>query len=112
MIISGGQQKDSAIHVYVSILPQISLPSRLPHNIEQSSLCYIVSPCWLSILNKAVCTYQSQTPYLSIPPLRVLYLLENHVSIMIVLLFPVNNHSSYALGQFSFGVCINYGYSN
>ena len=26
-------------------------PSRLPHNIEQSSLCYIVGPFWLSTLN-------------------------------------------------------------
>ena len=32
-------------------LPQTPLPSRLLHNIEQSSLCYTVGPCWLSILN-------------------------------------------------------------
>ena len=25
----------------------------LPHNIEQSSLCYTVGPCWLPILNIA-----------------------------------------------------------
>ena len=37
MIISGEQRRDSAIHIRVSILPQIPLPSRLPHNIEQSS---------------------------------------------------------------------------
>ena len=29
--------------------PQTSLPSRLPRNIEQSSLSYTVGPCWLSI---------------------------------------------------------------
>ena len=29
-------------------IPQTSLPSWLPHNIEQSSLSYIVDPCWLS----------------------------------------------------------------
>ena len=40
VIISGAQQRDSAIHIHISILPQIPLPSRLPHNIEQSSLCY------------------------------------------------------------------------
>ena len=40
-----------AIHMYVSILPQIPLLSRLPHNIEHSSLCYTVGPYWLSILN-------------------------------------------------------------
>ena len=37
--------------------PQTSLPSRLLHNIDQSSLCYTVGPCWLSVLNVAVCTY-------------------------------------------------------
>ena len=55
MIVSDGQQRDSAIHTYVSILPQTPLPSRMPYNIEQSSLCYTVGPCWLSILNIAVC---------------------------------------------------------
>ena len=53
MIVSGEQQRDSTIRIYVSILPQTPLPSRMPHNIEQSSLCYIIGPCWLSILNIA-----------------------------------------------------------
>ena len=39
-----------------SILTQTHLPSKLPHNMEQSSMCYIVGPCWLFILNIAVCT--------------------------------------------------------
>ena len=39
------------------ILPQTPLPSRLPYNIDQSSLCYHIGPCWLSILNTAVCTF-------------------------------------------------------
>ena len=60
-------QRDSAIHICVSILPQTPLLSRLPYNIEQSSMCYIVGPCWLSILNRAVCTCLSQTPQLSLP---------------------------------------------
>ena len=47
VIVSGAQQSDSAIHIHVSILPQTPLPSRLPHNIEQSSLCYTVGTCWL-----------------------------------------------------------------
>ena len=38
MIVLGEQQRDSAIHIYVIILPQTPLPSRLPHNIEQSSM--------------------------------------------------------------------------
>ena len=41
---------DSAICIHVSILPQTPLPSRFPHNFEQSFLCYTVGPCWLSIL--------------------------------------------------------------
>ena len=74
VIIPGGQQRDSAIHIHVFILPQTPIPSSLLHNIEQSSLCYTVRPCWLSILflfiylfwlsilNIAACTCQPQTP--------------------------------------------------
>ena len=49
VVTSGGQQRDSARHIRVSILPQTLLPSRLPYNIEQSSLCYSVGPWCLSI---------------------------------------------------------------
>ena len=45
VIVSGQQCRDSAIHIHVSILPQTPLQSRLPHNIEQSSMCYTVRPC-------------------------------------------------------------------
>ena len=38
VIVSGGQQRDSATHRHVSILPQAPLPSRLPCNKEQFSL--------------------------------------------------------------------------
>ena len=44
MIVSDAQQSDSAIQVHVSILPQTPLPSKLPYNIEQSTLCYTVRP--------------------------------------------------------------------
>ena len=40
VLIPGKQGRDSATHIHVSILPQTPLPSRLPHNTEQSSLCY------------------------------------------------------------------------
>ena len=62
VIVLSAQQRDSAIHIHVSILPQTPLPSRLPHDIEQSSLSYTVGPCWLSILIIAVWTCPSQTP--------------------------------------------------
>ena len=54
VIVSGGQLSNSAIHIHVSILPQTPLPSRLPHSIEESSLCYTVGPCALSVLNITV----------------------------------------------------------
>ena len=62
VIISDEQQRDSAICIHVSILPQALLPSRLPHNIKQSDLWHTVFPCWLFILNIAVCAYPSQSP--------------------------------------------------
>ena len=49
-------QRDSVIHIPVSILFQILSPFRLLQNIEQSSLCYAIGPCWLFILN-IVCVY-------------------------------------------------------
>ena len=42
-------------------LPQTPLSSRLPHNTEQSSVCYIAGTCWLSILNIAMCICPAQT---------------------------------------------------
>ena len=56
VVVSGGQKRDSAIRIHVSILPQTPLPSRLAHNIEQSPMCHTTGPCWLSILNIAACT--------------------------------------------------------
>ena len=50
MIVLGGQQRDSAIHIHVTILSQTPLPSRLPHSIGQSSLCSTVGPCRLKFL--------------------------------------------------------------
>ena len=47
------------MHTRVSILLQTPLPSGLPRHTEQSSLCHTAGPCWLSILNIAVCTCPS-----------------------------------------------------
>ena len=55
VLASGVQQSDSVIHINVSILFRILFPFRLLQNTEQHSLCYTVGPCWLSILNRAVC---------------------------------------------------------
>ena len=65
MINSGGQQRDSIIHIQVSILPQTPLLSRLPCNIELSSLGYTVCSCWLSILNVGMVLTQSTVVYLT-----------------------------------------------
>lgn len=35
LIVSDRQQKDSALYMHISILPQIPLKSKVPHNIEQ-----------------------------------------------------------------------------
>ena len=43
MIVSGVQQRDSAIHIHISVLPQNCPP--ILAAIEQSSLCYTVGPC-------------------------------------------------------------------
>jgi len=59
VIASGERQRYSAIHIHVPILPQAPLPSRLPHNIEQSSLCS-VGTYWLSILT--VCGNAESSP--------------------------------------------------
>ena len=53
---------------YFSVLLQILFPFRLLQNSEQSSLCYTVDPCWLSILNMAVCTQKHQALSLSLLP--------------------------------------------
>ena len=66
VLVSGIQQSDSLIHIHVSVLFQILFPFRLLQCTEKSFLCYIVGPCWLSVLNIAVCTCQSQTPNLSL----------------------------------------------
>jgi len=44
------------MHIHVSILIQIPLPSKLPHKIDQNSLCYRVGSCWLPSLNIAECS--------------------------------------------------------
>ena len=62
VLVSGVQQSDSIILIHVSVLFQILFPVRLLCNVEQSSLCYAMDPCWLPILNITVCTCQSQTP--------------------------------------------------
>ena len=56
VVVSGGQQEESVVHMHVPILSQTPLPSRLPHNIEQSALCYTAGPFRLSALNITLCT--------------------------------------------------------
>ena len=38
----------------LAISPQTSLPSSLPHDVEQSSPYYVVGPCFVTILNIVV----------------------------------------------------------
>ena len=46
----GVQQSDSVMCAYIAIFFQILSSYRLLQNIKYSALCYIVDPCWLSIL--------------------------------------------------------------
>ena len=67
VFVLGVQQNDSVIHIHVSILFQTLFPFRSLYNIEESSPCCIVGPCWLPVLN-TMCTCQSLTPNLSLSP--------------------------------------------
>ena len=40
VIVWGEQRRDSAIHIHVCILSQTPIPSSLPRNIQQGSMCY------------------------------------------------------------------------
>ena len=53
VLASGMQQSGSTIHIHLFFFKILSLFKFL-QNIEQSSHCYTVGPCWLSILNIAV----------------------------------------------------------
>ena len=67
VLVSGVHKSDSAIYTYsfiyniysciynICILSQILLSFRLLQNIEYSSLCYTVGPCWLSFLYIVQC---------------------------------------------------------
>ena len=64
MIVSDGQQRDSAIHISVFILPQTSLPSSL-HGYEQSSLGYSRTPWGIHFKYSSV--YMSIPNFLTVP---------------------------------------------
>ena len=67
VLVSSVQQSESAICIYKATLFQILFPSRLLQNMEQSSLCYTVGPCQLSVLQMVVHICQPQTPNLFSP---------------------------------------------
>ena len=49
VIVSGVWQRDSVVHIHVSVLFQILFPFRFLQDIEPNSMFYTVGPCWLSI---------------------------------------------------------------
>ena len=65
MLVSGGQQSNSATSIYQSshlfILFQIHFHYSLLQDIEYSSLYYTVGPCSLSVLYIVVCISESDT---------------------------------------------------
>ena len=66
VLASGIGQSDSVILVHVSILFQILFSFRLLQSIEQSSLCYIVGPCWVSSLYNRIHMLMQNSQF--IPP--------------------------------------------
>ena len=109
VIISGEHWRNSAVHAHVSILPQTPLSSRLPHNVEQSYMCYKVIPCWLSTLNVAECTCPSQTlwlPLLLILPLPtfkgVFINTEHHYCFVFIFLHLTLNHMIFLCHEIRF----------
>ena len=54
VLVSAIQQNDSVIHIYTYFFHMI-FHYGLSEDIECSSLCYTVGPCWLSILCIVVC---------------------------------------------------------
>ena len=98
--ISGMWQIDWHMHYFscsknlifiLSILFQILFPFRLLQNIEQSSLCYIVGLCWLSILSIILCTRPSKTSSLSL----TLFPPGNHKLVLLSLCFCLVNNNSF-----------------
>ena len=61
MTVSGGQHRDSVIHIHVFILFQT--PHIMPDNIEQSFTCDTVRPWFVIDFKYSSCTCQLQTPY-------------------------------------------------
>ena len=57
MLVSGVKCSDSVVCVYVYILFRILFPYRLLQNIECSSMCYTVDPCWLSVIYIYIVVY-------------------------------------------------------
>ena len=55
VMVLGVQQSDSVIHIHVFILFQVLFLLRLLYNVEESSLCSILGPCCLSVLNTLAC---------------------------------------------------------
>ena len=62
MLVSGVQQTDSVtLYFFFRFFSLI----RLLRNIEYSSLCYTVGPCWLSILQSNLLITKLQRPFKS-----------------------------------------------
>ena len=50
VLVSDIYHSDSVIFIHISVLFLVLFPFRLLQNIEQSSLCHTVGPCWSSVL--------------------------------------------------------------
>ena len=77
MIVSGEQRRNSATYILVSILPQTAFPSRLPHNIEQNSLCCTVG-------SYLVIHFKYSRVHMSIPSFVLSWVIQNFLPLRVV----------------------------
>ena len=70
--------------MYTIHSPQTSFPFKLPHNVEQSFLCYSVGLRWLSILNKHVHSKLPNYPFPHPSSLATMSLFSKSVSVLSV----------------------------
>ena len=94
VLVSGTAVWFSSIHLESFFFR--SFPQRLSQNIEQSSLCCTVGPCWVPVLFGAVGMCSSQAPDSSLPC---------HVSLLSKRTFVSDIHKSVSISVSLFPLC-------
>ena len=96
-IVSGVQQRDSVMHIRLSILFQVLFPFRLLHYVEQSFLCYTAGPCWLSVLMQHCVTVHPNSLTIPSPHFSPLVIIISFSKSVSLFLFCKSVHSYHFL---------------